>query len=142
MQTETMIPAKLWLWTTYLTPMSRDVVVDQPIQPVRHERIDGVYMGIYALDLAEGTVLATTHAGVPERFGTHYVVLGDMLQHVHPHEARELIEPVGATERMHDRLRAGAGLDSVSVGSGTRTGMPTCRASSGSGVAGGPSSDR
>lgn len=114
MQTETMIPARYWLWTAVLTHTDRQVVAGQPIKPTRHERIDGAYMAIYDLGLPEGTVVVTTDAGLPEHYSTAFVVLGEMLQHVHHHEAQDIIDPAGATERLHQRLRKDARLDVVS----------------------------
>lgn len=114
MRVETMIPASSWLWTTMLTPMSRAVVVRDPIHPCRHERIDGRFMSLHDLDYPEGTVLMTTDAGLIQRHGTSFVVLNDRLQHVWEHEAQDLLEPAGATERLYERLRRYAGLDEVS----------------------------
>lgn len=114
MSTPFAIPAKNWLWTSMLTPGTRSVVVDQLIRPVRYEHVDGVHCGIYEADLAEGTVVLTTQAGVPERFGTAYVVIGDVLQHVWEHEAQDLLDPAEATLRLHERLRSQARLDLVS----------------------------
>lgn len=108
------IPAKSWLWTTMLTPMSRRVVVDQPIYAVRHERIDGVYTGIFEFEAPDMAVLMTTQAGVVERFGTAYLVVDGLLQHVHEHEAQDVLDPAGATARLHERLKRQAGLDDVS----------------------------
>ncbi|AYO83126.1 hypothetical protein [Methylobacterium brachiatum] len=108
------MPAKNWLWTAALTPGTRRVVADRPLHPVRHEIIDGVHTGIVETDLPEGTVLLTTQAGVSERFGTAYVVLADVLQHVHEHEAQDILDPAEATQRLHERLRQQAGLDDVS----------------------------
>lgn len=114
MRVDVAIPARLWLWTTMLSPMSRDVVAADPIYAVRHERIDGVHTGIFSFEADEGAVVMTTQAGVPERHGDTYVVLGDVLQHVHEHEAQDLLEPAEATARLHARLRRAAGLDDVS----------------------------
>lgn len=108
------IPARYWLWTAALTPGTRRVVVDKPLHPVRYELHDGVHTGIVEADLSEGTVVLTTQAGVPERFGTAYVVLADVLQHVHEHEAQDLLDPDEATQRLHERLMREAGLDYVS----------------------------
>ncbi len=108
------IPAKFWLWTAALTPGTRRVVADRPLHPVRYEIIDGVHTGIVETDLPEGTVVLTTQAGVPERFGTCYVILADVLQHVHEHEAQDLLDPAEATIRLHERLMREAGLDYVS----------------------------
>ena len=108
------IPAKNWLWTAALTPGTRRVVADRPLHPVRYEDTDGVHTGIVETDLPEGTVVVTTQAGVPERFGTAYVVLADVLQHVHEHEAQDLLDPSEATQRLHGRLMHQAGLDDVS----------------------------
>lgn len=114
MQPETMIPARLWLWTAVLTHMDRQVVPGQPIRPCRHECIDGTYMAIYDLGLPEGAVVVATAAGLPEHLGTAYVVLGETLQHVHHYEAQDIIDPDGATERLHKRLLKEARLDVVS----------------------------
>jgi hypothetical protein len=111
---ETIIPARYWLWTTMLTPMSRAVVVHEPLYPSHHERVDGIYMSFVRIDAPEGTVLMTTDAGLIERHGTPYVVLGEILQHVWEHEAQDLLDPAGATERLRQRLCRKAGLDSVS----------------------------
>lgn len=62
----------------------------------------------------EGTVLMTTDAGIVQRHGTLYVVLGSILQHVCEHEAQDLHDPAGATARLYERLRRDAGLDSIS----------------------------
>lgn len=114
------IPAKFWLWTAALTPGTRRVGVDRPIYPVRYELTDGVHTGIVETDLPEGTVVVTTSAGVPERFGTCFVILADVLQHVHEHEAQDLLDPAEATIRLHERLKREAGLDDVS----RRVGFP------------------
>jgi hypothetical protein len=114
MRVGTMIPANLWLWTTMLTPMSRAVVVRDPIHPCRHERIDGKFMSLHDLDFPEGTVLMTTDAGLIQRHGTSFVVLDGRLQHVWEHEAQDLLDPAEATTRLHGRLRRDAGLDDVS----------------------------
>lgn len=108
------IPARLWLWTAMLTPMARRVVADRPLHAVRYERIDGVYTAVIEADVPEGSVLLTTQAGIPERFGDAYVVLGDVLQHVWEHEAQDVLDPAGATARLHERLKRQAGIDSVS----------------------------
>lgn len=108
------IPARYWLWTAALTPGTRRVVADRPLHPVRYEIIDGVHTGIVETDLPEGTVVLTTQAGVPERFGTCYVILADVLQHVHEHEAQDLLDPADATLRLHERLMHHTGLDHVS----------------------------
>lgn len=108
------IPAKFWLWTAALTPGTRRVVVDKPLHPVRYEILDGVHTGIVEADLPEGTVLLTTQARVVERFGTAYVVLAEVLQPVHEHEAQDLLDPADATQRLHERLMRQAGLDVVS----------------------------
>jgi len=108
------IPARHWLWTAALTPGTRRVVVDKPLHPVRYEILDGVHTGIVEADLPEGTVVVTTSAGMPERFGTAYVVLADVLQHVHEHEAQDLLDPAEATLRLHERLKSEVGLDGVS----------------------------
>lgn len=108
------IPAKNWLWTTKLTPMAEGVVVDRPLYPTSYERQDGQHMAVIEADVAEGAVLVTTQAGMPERFGTYYVVLDGLLQHVWEHEAADLLDPAGANRRLHARLRHQAGLDDVS----------------------------
>lgn len=118
------IPARHWLWTAALTPETRRVVVDRPLHPVRYEQTDGVHTGIVEADLPEGTVLLTTQAGIPERFGTAYVVLADVLQHVHEHESQNLLDPEEATQRLHERLRRQAGLDDVSRRVDSPTGTP------------------
>ncbi|MEE7490567.1 hypothetical protein [Methylobacterium oryzae] len=108
------IPAKHWLWTGALTPGTRRVVADRPLHPARYEIIDGFHTGIVEADLPEGTVVVTISAGMPERFGTAYVVLAEVLQHVHEHEAQDLLDPAEATLRLHERLKQQAGLDCVS----------------------------
>ncbi|MEE7462218.1 hypothetical protein MFUR16E_13445 [Methylobacterium fujisawaense] len=108
------IPARYWLWTAALTPGTRRVVADRPLHPVRYEDTDGVHTGSVETDLPEGTVVLTTQAGVPERFGTCYVILADVLQHVHEHEVQDLLDPAEATLRLHERLMQQAGLDYVS----------------------------
>jgi len=108
------IPAKNWLWTTGLTPMAERVVVDRPLYPTRYERHDGQHMAVIEADVPERAVLATTQAGLPERFGTYYVALDGVLQHVWEREAVDFLDPAGATRRLRDRLRQHAGLDDVS----------------------------
>lgn len=115
MHVETAIPARQWLWTTKLSPMSRDVIVHEPIHAARYERDgDGVYMAVVEFEAPEGTIVATTDAATPARFGTCFVVLNDVLQHVHDHEAQDLLDPAGAIDRLHARLCKRAGLDHVS----------------------------
>ncbi|MGC5781745.1 hypothetical protein [Methylobacterium sp. NFXW15] len=108
------IPTKFWLWTAALTPGTRRVVVDRLIHPVRYEDTDGIHTGVVETDLPEGTVVVTTQAGMPERFGTCFVILSDVLQHVHEHEAQDVLDPAEATPRLHERLMREAGLDYVS----------------------------
>jgi len=113
------LPAARWLWTARLAdPVTGHVCNDAPLRAVRREGTGYACRAVHELDVAPGTLLVTTPAGMSSQGagpwgGCHAVVrLGadGTLAPVPMEDAADALDPAGADARLHRRLAAAAGL--------------------------------